>query len=204
MNTGLGNEICMVHNKRNHEGPRKCTLVIHHNLRLRRRLADGLTESGWGVFEAENRIDGLPLMFAVRPDVVFLEAVIGLDESWDTLRSIRLFTSAPVIILAEQSTAAIGQSTEEPESTVHVEPVSTRQVIAIAERMVKSSNGSSATTKRFTRGKTFVAPLRGLTENEVLETDRILRQICDNDDVRLISRGACATIRPGSKQRARL
>ncbi len=165
----------------------KRALMIHHNPRVRRHVADRLAKSGWKVFEAEGRTNGLRLLFDVSPNLVFLEVIAGLNESWDTLRSIRLFTSAPVIVLAEQSMEAIAQSAQTAKSPIRIEPVSTGRVIAIAKAMDKFSNTSSG--KRYTKGKTFVASLQGLTEDEAQEADRSLRQICDGDDVRLILRG---------------
>ena len=178
----------MPHNKRNSGIPRKRALMIHHNLRLRHQLADGLAESGWGVFEAESRTDGLPLLFDVRPDVIFLEVITRLDESWDTLRSIRLFTSAPVIILADQPSDAIERPVENSTAAALIESVPMERVVAVAKGLGKLSNRSAGISERCSKSTTLIASLRGLSGNEVLDIDRALPQVCERDEVCLISR----------------
>jgi hypothetical protein len=178
----------MPHNKRNSGIPRKRALMIHHNLRLRHQLADGLAESGWGVFEAESRTDGLPLLFDVRPDIVFLEVITGLDESWDTLRSIRLFTNAPVIILADQLSDAIERPGEKGIPTALVESIPMERVVAVAKRLGKLSSRSTGISERCSKSTTLIASLRGLSSNEVLDIDRALPKVCERDEVCLIPR----------------
>jgi DNA-binding response OmpR family regulator len=148
-----------------------------------------LKESGWSVVEAENRTDGLPLLYVAHPDTVFIEVITGSNESWDLLRSIRLFTSIPVIVLAEQSINTNVAATENIESVMLAKPVSTDWVVAIAKEMAEFSDISTSSAGRNTKGRTFVVALRGLTENEAQEIDQILRQICDGDDVRFILEG---------------
>ncbi len=75
-------------------------VLIHANRDVRRKLAMGLAKARFEVLEAEGRSDGLPLIYQVRPVVIFLEVDEEREETWETCSRIRLFTSTPLVLLA--------------------------------------------------------------------------------------------------------
>ncbi len=84
-------------------------VLIHEDRDVRRRLANGLAKSRFQVLEAEGRGDGLPLIYQVRPVVIFLQVDEEREETWETCSRIRLFTNTPLVLLA---TSRPGRSRE--------------------------------------------------------------------------------------------
>ncbi len=76
-------------------------VLIHSNRDVRRKLANGLVKARFEVLEAEGRSDGLPLIYQVRPVVIFLEVDEEREETWETCSRIQLFTNTPLVLLAE-------------------------------------------------------------------------------------------------------
>jgi hypothetical protein len=105
---------------------------------MRDNLADGWRKAGWDVFEAEERADGLPLMFQLHPDLISQEVVAGRENSWDTLYSIRLLTLTPVVILTDGPPPTSDLIIENSEVITTSSPISVSKIISISKALWKS------------------------------------------------------------------
>lgn len=124
--------------------PRTRVVLIHSNSELRNRLASSLTRSGYRVFSAKMRADGLPLIFRVRPAVICLETLVDSEETWETFSRIRLFTDTPVILLADQPLGPTHHLQPDDTVQVIVAPISDAQVLAAAKTILGNRDGRSA------------------------------------------------------------
>jgi CheY-like chemotaxis protein len=110
-------------------------LVIHRDPDMRRQIKEGLVATGWEIYQAEGRVDGLPLMYQVQPDLIFLEVGPDGGESWETFFSIRLFTDRPAILLASQLPLPAYRSDCKYNALVLLEPVSVEAACAVAHAL---------------------------------------------------------------------
>ncbi len=117
-------------------------LVILRDPDVRRKLVTLLGKAGYDVFQAEDRADGLPLLYEVQPSLIFLEVVAQQDENWETFSRIRLLTNTPIILLADQPLRTNEQSLEKENAFVLVQPLSSKAVLAQAKAVLKPSDGN--------------------------------------------------------------
>lgn len=109
---------------------KKRMLLILRDTELRYQLASGLTKSGAIVFQAETRADGMPLLFRIRPDLIYLGAMVERGESWETFHRIRILTDTPIVILADQPAPAGERPRSKGNVLVLVQPFSIAEAIA--------------------------------------------------------------------------
>lgn len=119
--------------------PRTRVVLIHSNGELRRKLANGLTKAGYECFQAEVRADGLPLIFQVRPDLIFLEIVTHGNATWETFSRIRHFTDTPVIVTADQPPSPSHSFMAKENVLVLTQPISVAKAVSAARVSLKSS-----------------------------------------------------------------
>ncbi len=117
-------------------------VVILRHPDLRRKLATMLTKAGYDVFQAEDRVDGLPLLYQVQPNLIFLEVVAQQNASWETFSRIRLLTKTPVILLADQPPRRTDQSLEKENAFVLLQPFANKAAIAQAKAVLKQFDES--------------------------------------------------------------
>jgi two-component system KDP operon response regulator KdpE len=85
----------------------KKLLVIEDEPAILRFLRTSLEEMGWVIFEATTGRQGLELAVSKKPDVILLDLGLPDQDGLSVLKSLRQWTSAPVIIIS-----ARGQETD--------------------------------------------------------------------------------------------
>jgi two-component system KDP operon response regulator KdpE len=80
------------------EGPN--ILVIDDEIQIRRFLRLSLEAHGYNVKEAANGIDGMSMIRSVKPDCIILDLSLPDMDGLDVLKSIREWSTVPVIILS--------------------------------------------------------------------------------------------------------
>ncbi len=78
----------------------KKLLVIEDELAILRFLRASLQESGWEMMEASTGRVGLELAASKKPDVILLDLGLPDGDGIDVLKTLRKWTSAPVIIVS--------------------------------------------------------------------------------------------------------
>jgi len=80
--------------------PDKKLLVIEDEIAILTFLRSSLAESGWEVLEARTARLGLDLAAKQKPDVILLDLGLPDQDGLQTLKALRKWTSAPVIIIS--------------------------------------------------------------------------------------------------------
>lgn len=80
--------------------PQKKLLVIEDEPAILTFLRSSLTKNDWEVTEARSGHMGLDLAAKTKPDVILLDLGLPDQEGLDVLKSLRKWTSAPVIIIS--------------------------------------------------------------------------------------------------------
>ncbi len=75
-------------------------LAIDDELPIRRLLRISLEKSGYQVFEAASAEDGLRMILGTKPDIVLLDLNLPDTDGREVLRSLREWSSLPVIVLS--------------------------------------------------------------------------------------------------------
>jgi two-component system KDP operon response regulator KdpE len=78
-------------------------LVIEHDQQIRRIIAACLQLHGYSVGEADSGAAGLSAATAIRPDLIILDPAVSDMNGADVLKTIRLGSNVPIIILSIQS-----------------------------------------------------------------------------------------------------
>jgi len=78
----------------------KKLLVIEDEVAILTFLRSSLEESGWEVLEARTARLGLDLAAKAKPDVILLDLGLPDQDGLQTLKALRQWTSAPVIIIS--------------------------------------------------------------------------------------------------------
>jgi two-component system KDP operon response regulator KdpE len=81
-------------------GKNKKLLVIEDEIAILRFLRASLQETGWEMMEAMNGRTGLELAASKKPDIILLDLGLPDGDGIDVLKSLRKWTSAPVIIVS--------------------------------------------------------------------------------------------------------
>ncbi len=115
-------------------------LVVVRNLNVRRKLATTLGRAGYDVFQAEDRTDGLPLLYEAQPDLIFLDVTARPDDTWETFSRIRLLTDTPIILLADRPPRETDQSLEEQNAFALLQPLSSKAVLTQAKAVLRRSH----------------------------------------------------------------
>jgi hypothetical protein len=152
---------------------------------MRCQLEAGLAKAGYQVFLALGRADGLPLMYEVKPHLIFLGTGQDREDIWETLSRIRLLTDIPTILLVDdippEARSAVSQSNtvilpaESSVSTI-MEQVKTFQNLASSSIQQKTGEGEN---------KEEIVPLTFLSIEDLLAIDRALDQVRDLGEIRL-------------------
>jgi DNA-binding response OmpR family regulator len=74
-------------------------LIIEDELDLVYLLTRKLEEDGYEVFAAQDGLDGLQLTRKHNPNLILLDLMMPRMDGWETCRSLRKITNAPVLIL---------------------------------------------------------------------------------------------------------
>src|SRR5215470_10616814 len=74
-------------------------LVIDHDQQIRRTIAACLQLHGYSVGEADSGAAGLSAATAIRPDLIILDPAVSDMNGADVLKTIRLGSNVPIIIL---------------------------------------------------------------------------------------------------------
>jgi DNA-binding NtrC family response regulator len=172
----------MSQNQRRLTSKRMRVLVISHDPEMRRNLTQGLHEAGHQVFDVDNRIDAMRLMYEMQPDLIFLQVATGLNESMETFAGIRLVTDTPVVLLADQSLSPAFAELRKRNALVLVQPIVIAQAIAKAQVFFRSTKVQA---RQAQYGKDPLEPglLKG---HEILAIDRALEEVGNGGQVRLI------------------
>jgi len=78
----------------------KKLLVIEDEIAILKFLRSSLEQSGWEVLEAKTGQVGLEMAASRKPDVILLDLGLPDQDGLDVLKSLRKWTSAPVIIIS--------------------------------------------------------------------------------------------------------
>ena len=74
-------------------------LIIEDDLDLIQLLTRKLEEDGYEVFAAQDGLDGLQLTRKHNPHLILLDLMMPRMDGWETCRSIRKVSNAPVLML---------------------------------------------------------------------------------------------------------
>lgn len=163
-------------------------LIIHRDGDTRRRLAAGLAKSGCATFPAQGRVDGLPLMFAVQPEIILLEVEVDGEEGWETYLHIRAVTDTPIVLLADKTLPVLREIENKENTLVLAQPISVRKCVAQTKALWKRSAARQAITVGPTQGEPICLHLRRLRAHEVKAIDHALCEVGALGEVHLVMR----------------
>jgi AmiR/NasT family two-component response regulator len=175
--------MCMSQNPRRLASKKMRVLVVSRDPEIRRNLAQGLHEAGHQVFDVDNRIDAMRLMYEMQPDLIFLQVAVGLNESLETFAGIRLVTDTPVVLLADQSLSPAFAELRKRNALVLIQPIVIAQAIAKAQVFFRSTRVQA---RRGQPGKDAALERGLLKAHEILVIDRALEEVGNGGQVRLI------------------
>ncbi len=162
-------------------------LVIHQGGDIRCQLEAGLAKAGYQVFLALGRADGLPLMYEVKPHLIFLGVGQEHEDIWETLSRIRLLTDIPTILLVDdippEARSAVPQS-----NTVILPAESSISTIMEQVESFQGLSSSSSSIQQITgegKDEEEIIPLTFLSIEDLLAIDRALDQVRDLGESRL-------------------
>lgn len=79
-------------------------LVVDDESRMRKLVHDFLSKSGYGVIEAENGEKAVDLFFKEKDiDLIILDVMMPKMDGWEVVRTIRQYSSVPIIMLTAKS-----------------------------------------------------------------------------------------------------
>jgi len=81
-------------------------LVVDDDANLVRLLRESLEAAGYDVHAAENGLDGLRQLYALRPDLLVLDVMMPRMDGWETLSRVREVSDVPVIMLTARDAEA--------------------------------------------------------------------------------------------------
>jgi diguanylate cyclase (GGDEF)-like protein len=111
-------------------------VLIHGDRDVRRKLASGLARMRFEVFEAEGRVDGLALIYQVRPAVIFSEVDEAREETRELCSRIRLFTNTPMVLLATSRPTALRDALTAENASVLEPPFSVARAVSAADALL--------------------------------------------------------------------
>lgn len=159
-------------------------LVIHKGGDIRCQLEAGLAKSGYQVFLALGRSDGLPLMYEVKPHLIFLGVGQDHEDIWETLSRIRLLTDIPIVLLVDDIPPEAGPAASQPNTAILPAdcPIS-----AIMEQAKTFQDLASSSQQMMDGGENReeIVPLTFLCVEDLLAIDRALDQVRDLGEIRL-------------------
>jgi diguanylate cyclase (GGDEF)-like protein len=136
--------------------PKSRVVLIHGNRDVRRKLASGLVRSRFEVFEAEGRGDGLPLIYKVRPVVIFTEADDERDETWETCSRIRLFTNTPMVLLTTSRLGSHREAWTSDNALILEPPISAAKAVSAANTLLNGQQDLGPSAQRNEQAATSV------------------------------------------------
>jgi len=83
--------------------PKANVLLIDDDDTLTRALDIYLTQAGYVVSRASNGLEGVRLVFDVRPDIVVLDVMMPQLDGWETCERIRSMSTTPIIMLTAKA-----------------------------------------------------------------------------------------------------
>lgn len=79
-------------------------LVVDDESRMRKLVHDFLSKSGYGVIEAEDGEKAVDLFFKEKDiDLIILDVMMPKMDGWEVVRTIRQYSSVPIIMLTAKS-----------------------------------------------------------------------------------------------------
>lgn len=167
-------------------------LVIHNDDDIRFQLEAGLSKSGYQVFLALGRVDGLPLMYEVKPHLIFLGVGQDHEDIWETFSRIRLLTDIPTVLLVDEippeARSAVSQPNtaslpaESPISTIMAQVKTFQDLLSSSSYQVVNDREGEEGTVPIREG---IVPLTFLCIEDLLAIDRALDQVRDLGEIRL-------------------
>lgn len=155
-------------------------LVICAESSKRRALMRDLRRRGHHIAHARGRVDGLRLLFKLRPGLIVYETTPDSANDQETLDSIRLLTDTPIVLLVDTAQAQTRSLNAENTAFV-VAPVTAARVWACAKELKPRSlsAGPKAIVER-------VAAFGRLRPDQLLAIDQALHDIGDSGEVHLV------------------
>ncbi len=161
-------------------------VLIGADIEMRRKLMKCFSDRGDQVFEAEGRADGMPLIYEIHPDLIYLEVIAGVEESWETFFRIRLFTDIPIVLLADQLPESSYRSLGGNNALVLLQPIDPSKAVAKGKGLCRLSAGTRTPVKASESAERVEPQPRVLKAFEVLAIDRALEEVGNRGEVRLI------------------
>jgi hypothetical protein len=158
--------------------------VIHKGGDFRCQLEAGLAKSGYQVFLALGRSDGLPLMYEMKPHLIFLGVGQDHEDIWETLSRIRLLTDIPTILLVDNIPSEAASAASQP-NTVFLPADSPISTIMAQIKSFQDLASSSQQKADGEDAKEEIVPLTFLCIEDLLAIDRALDQVRDLGEIRL-------------------
>lgn len=169
-------------------------LVVDDEVKIARLVRDYLTEAGFDVTLAANGPAALAASRSQRPDLVILDLGLPGMDGYDVTRSIRAWSSIPIIMLtarSEETDRIVGLELGADDYVV--KPFSPRELVARVKAVLRRTGGEVAT--EVIRVKDLVIDLphrkveRDATRIELTTTEFELLRILASSPGRVYTRG---------------